>query len=518
MYINKSKNDKVIIGFCLTGICLFLTLIFIANFFHFNFAMESDVASEAILSEQIWISKKVIPDAWYSSTEARIISTPNIGALFYGISKDMSFAMGAACCVMTLSILGSAFWFFKNVADNVRCSSCLGTYLLLALPFNISYLKLVYLYAGYYAICIIVLFFTLATYGKVLRSSEIDKWGMGISVVLALGLGLQGMRGILVLYAPLLGIEIIRRLRNVLHRCKTNRADTLISIWVIVLLCASYLGTCFPFSVGQDISKNLRKGFNELFTVVIPDIGKGIGYSEYNFIGKGCVLLLLVLTVIVLIIVLYRLVIGKEITSFEWCYLVICSSPIITALIISFTTAESADRYFFMLMPAMALTIVMVWQKSQRGVKLLLAGYVILLSIVNICQIYVPVLQSDDPPDTEAYEVVSFLEENDCFSAYSTFEHANMMTVLSDGKVRVAPVASVSNMDICKWLSSEEWYPPNVPLRQRTAYIITEEEQESFKDFLVDKSEYIEEVIQIGIYKIYMSDFNFANLGIEYKE
>ena len=515
MYIDKSKKDKVITGLCLTGTFIFLVLIFMTNFFHFNFAMESDVASEAILSEQIWISKKVIPDAWYSSTEARIISTPNIGALFYGISKDMSFAMGAACCVMTLLIIGSGYLFFSKVLDDAKSSVYLGIYLLLALPFDIDYLKLFYLYAGYYSICFIALFFTLTIYGKVLKDSEIDKWGMGIATILALGLGFQGMRGILVLYAPLFGIEIIRRLHNIIYRCKTNKADTWITTWVITLLCVSYLGTCFPFSVGQDISKNFRKGFSKLFTVVIPDIGKGIGFEEYNLLGKGCVVLLLILTVAMLIMVLGRLLRGKEITSFEWCYLVICSSPVVTALIIAFTTADSADRYFFMLMPAMVLTIVMLWQKSRRGVKLLLTGCVMLLSIINVCQIYVPILQSEEPPDIDAYRVVNFLEENDCSCAYSTFEHANMMTMLSDGKVRVAPVATMSEMDICKWLSSEEWYPPNVPYKQRTAYIVTEAEQEAFEEFLIDKVECIEKVTQIGVYRIYMSDFNYSNLGIE---
>lgn len=122
MHMNKVKSEKLIMTILLAGIILFLILIFEINFFHFNYAMEADVASEAILCEQIWSGKKIIPDTWYSSTEARIISTPNIGALFYGISKDMSFAMGAACCVMTLLILGSAFYFFYNVAGDLKYS------------------------------------------------------------------------------------------------------------------------------------------------------------------------------------------------------------------------------------------------------------------------------------------------------------------------------------------------------------------------------------------------------------
>ena len=42
------------------------------------------------------------------------------------------------------------------------------------------------------------------------------------------------------------------------------------------------------------------------------------------------------------------------------------------------------------------------------------------------------------PDKSESYEVVRFLEENNFPISYSTFENANMMTVLANGKVRVA--------------------------------------------------------------------------------
>lgn len=387
--------------------------------------------------------------------------------------------------------------------------------MLLALPFNINYLKLLYLYAGYYAICTVALLFTLGIYGKLLKESKIYPGIMLMSALLALGLGFQGMRGILVLYGPLFGIEIFRRLHCLLRKIKVDKTDIMITIWVIGLLFISYLGTLFPFSVGQQLSRNIRKGFKKLFTVVIPDMGKCVGIDQYNLIGKICVALLLVLTAVMLIKVLYRLFTTKNITPFEWCYLVVCSSPIVTALIVSFTTADSADRYYFMLMFAMAFSVLLLWKKSHVSVKILLLGVIMILSVTNIYQIYVPALKSAEPPETDAYRVVRFLEENEYLTAYATFENANMMTVLSDGKVRVAPVASVSQMDICKWLSSEEWYPPNVSCWQRTAYIVTEAEQEQFHIFLRDKENSIEEIKQIGKYKIYISDFNYANLGAE---
>lgn len=514
MYKSMVKSKKFIIFILSVGIVLFLALIFAANLFHFNYAMESDAASEAILCVEIWKSKEIVPSTWYPSTEARIISTPNLGALFYGISKNMSFAMGAACCVMTLLVLCSLFYFFKSL-KLPRHIVFGGGYLFLALPAGVNALKLLYLYAGYYAICVIILFFTLGVYGKLLKVRKIV-WGeLTVAVLMALGLGFQGMRGLLVIYAPLFGIELIRKLYCLHRKMKFDKTENVITVWTVILLSVNYLGTAFPFSVGQNISKNIRRGFSKLLTVVIPDIGKSVGIYQYNYMGKICVILLLVLTAIMCVNILYRILTAKDITPVEWCYLVVCSSPVITALIVSFTTVESSERYYFMLVFAMALTVILLGQKGGIGIKLVLLGAVIILSVTNIYQIYVPILKSEEPVDTEAYRVVSFLEENDCFAAYATFENANMMTVLSNGRVRVAPVASLSQMDICKWLSSKDWYPPNVPLGQRTAYIVTEAEQQEFLVFLNDKAENVKEMKQIGKYKIFISDFNYANLGID---
>lgn len=95
--------------------------------------------------------------------------------------------------------------------------------------------------------------------------------------------------------------------------------------------------------------------------------------------------------------------------------------------------------------------------------------------------------------------------------AYATFENANSMTVIADGKVQVVPVASVDKMDICKWLSSSEWYVPAKPYHSTTAYVITESEMEEFEQFLEGKEETVSKVGQIGKFSIYVSEYNYSN-------
>ena len=94
---------------------------------------------------------------------------------------------------------------------------------------------------------------------------------------------------------------------------------------------------------------------------------------------------------------------------------------------------------------------------------------------------------------------------------YYTFENANSMTLISNGRVQVAPVASTARMDICKWLSSSEWYVPVQPYHSMTAYVITENEMEEFRQFLKEKEETVSKAGQIGKFNIYVSEYNYSN-------
>lgn len=102
--MKKFLSGKIRIWICSLGILIFLTLICLANIFHYNFRMNADIASEALLGQLIWDSGQWIPESWYSSTEVRIIGTANLSALFYGITGNLGLSMGLACVSAALLI------------------------------------------------------------------------------------------------------------------------------------------------------------------------------------------------------------------------------------------------------------------------------------------------------------------------------------------------------------------------------------------------------------------------------
>lgn len=505
----SDRKKKIVENTLLTGgILVFLAFIIATNLFHFNYYMNADLASDAILAKLIWDSKEIIPHTWYIAAETRIICTPNLAALFYGITHNMILSMGLACSSMTLFIAAS-IWYMGRKAG--LCKNAVGVFVFLglALFINMSILELLYLFASYYAIHVVIFFITLGIYVKSIKEGKTD-WKNVICILLALLLGMQGVRGILVIYGPLFGIETIRNIYGIYCRTKVTKRERMITAWVCTLLIVSFIGSCLPFSTGQTISRNIRNGLSKLFSVVIPHMGRTIGFYKANMFQKTCLLVLICLVLYLLISLIYRMVKRQTIEAVEWAFLVISSSPIVSALIVAFTTFESSERYYFFMIYTMAFAVAIVWDKMRKSWKRISGLLIAVLAVINIYTIYLPVMKSEEPPESAAYQVGKWLEENEYYTAYAAFDHANTITVLTNGKVRVAAVASVDKMDICKWMSSTDWYVPNVPFEERTAYVITESEVEEFAQFLKEHDEDVKFDVQIDKYLIYTSNYNFS--------
>lgn len=87
----KTKTASEIL--LLAGVVIAFGLIAYTNLFRYCYKMNSDIAAEALLARLIWESKEWVPESWYASTELRLFGTPDLAAVFYGMTGNMSLSM-----------------------------------------------------------------------------------------------------------------------------------------------------------------------------------------------------------------------------------------------------------------------------------------------------------------------------------------------------------------------------------------------------------------------------------------
>lgn len=289
------KAAKAYEVFLFSAILIITGFILYTNLFHYCYKMNADIASEAVLARHIWESGEAFPKSWIPSTEYRILSSANLAALFYGLFRNMALAMGCACSVLTFGILGSLF-FFVSQFTFCREEKLLFILLCLTLPNHFIMLELFYLFGSYYAVHTILLFLTLGIYVRLMNGARVHRFCLALLAFFSFVIGLQGLRGILVLNVPLFATEMARQI-YLWYDKSWEKRDGLIAGWCSLLLIAGYAGTFAPYSVGQETSRNIRKGVVKLWETVLPQVFEAIGFADVKGIIR-VVLLFLLLTAI----------------------------------------------------------------------------------------------------------------------------------------------------------------------------------------------------------------------------
>lgn len=553
-------KDKLSRAILILPLAIAILIIVGANIFRFYHNFNADIASEAVLARVVWETKSLIPDGWYPSSETRIIGTPNLASVFYGLTGSMSLAMGIACSIIALLIVASAQYMMRKWGSSLF-GGVVASLLLIMMPANDTITELWLLRACYYGNCVIILLITMGIYGDIVRNRTVrwDQWL--ISILLAVGIGLQGMRGILVIYGPLVVVEGCRFLLNLIRgkkgalipdssagqmanppQVKTGLLSKAgISLlgpaWVLSLAVASYLATKAPFSTGQGLDLDLGNGLDKLIHSVFPNVIYCIGISGDSLISS----IWIVACLIVMIVVVIRLIMLRDNRVILLLFGLLSMG--MTCGCVAFTTSGDTCRYYFMLIISMAVAIGYFWdgiktysnsdmiygdtrvQKiSTQGISIqdnvvklnivtetIALILVIMIFVTRLFDYYVPLFKDNQYLYSSEYQVAQYLANKGIDRACATFERANSISVYSDGQVNVRTVSSMSDMNICYWLNYAGDFPDTVPYEAPTAYIVTEGERDGFISFTesVD-GEFVLDT-EIGGYSIYLSDLDYAD-------
>lgn len=494
-------------------ICIFLLGAAFAyiNLVQYKSGLNADVAAEGLVARVMWESKEWLPKEWYWGNELRIISTPNIAALFYGMTKSMCLSMGISCVIAGIFVVGSAYYLCR-VLDFSVTQKLLLLFLIMMLPNSKVQIELMYIYAGYYAFHVGTYFLTLAIYLRLLKKKTVSKAVIAVVSLLHFLIGMQGVRGLLMITGPLMAVEVVRRIYIWWCTKEWKGRENLITGFVLVLNVLEYLGGKFPKSVGYPLSRNIRKAPQKLFGVVLPDFFKTLDWGNISTKEKIVFAVCLSLIVCLAIYIVVKGIRKKGISQEEWIFMNFFVSLFLTTAALTFTTVESSSRYFLVVYFAMAMGLSMLIGQEKRILNIGVCLAIAVLFMGNYNRVYYPMLTDKSYEEEGWGQIGEYLIQEGYECAYADFERANTITVYMDGEIQVSAVNSFSEMDVCKCLSSRKWYVPNVPKESKTAYIVSNYKMPEMEEFLKKHPEDVEFKTKIGIYSIYGSDYNYSVL------
>lgn len=495
-----------------------LLVLIYANLAHYTAHLDADYASEAILAREIALNHLSTPETWYGSTETRIIYPANLAAIFYLITGNMNLSMGIACSVYAIVLIGCMYAFYHRIG--LRGAALWSAVML---PFILTVnqhdaLQMYVLYAGYYLPVIATTFLTLTFYVEYLQKGTIKPYKMVIVAILAVVLGLQGMRGVLMVYIPLLLAEVIRQAIRLLRERKVHILNEYPWLLLTTIMCVLSYGIAKHYATGMtETGRNIRKGFQKLATEVIP-VTMELLRPGVNMVYGICVVLILLTGIVVVIVTVFR----NEATS--WPLLALFLSPVTMMLAMAFTTSEVSARYMVYLFFVAAAGIGILLQHIDVPVSTATANPfttlfiaitpILLAALLALRFNYHALIKNDSSQDSSYMHVAEWMIENGYDKGYATFDHANPITVISNGAVQVCAVSDMYDLEGAKWLTNATWYPPYTGRKGPAVIITTPSSEPDFKTLLEEQSEIIViERIEVDGFILYATKEDYVAWG-----
>ena len=522
--MNRLSN-KIALGLTLLLTVIILLIYTEANVNHFTRYMEADAASSTLQVPLLYENGFRMPDTWCISTENFIICPQNLGAFLYPLTgKNMNLSMGLACSLMMLILIAAIVLYLRKLKMNFLQIAITVLLTLTTASFNGEAHKMLFLYAGYYTVHYIITFIILIAYVSALEENRLSLPLTLFTILLAIIGGMQGMHISLFCLAPLCGTELLRRL--FLYIKKDHSANNLITVWIVSLFVIAFGITEFTATYGLNPRRNIRHSLEKFMQTVFPELSRILNFDAHP-IWSSLLLLVSVCGYILATVLFIRSRATKSQASSNaeesslripclrfWGTLPIVMSFFATVFLTTFTTAQTASRYFVMLVFIMSIgyslcTELLCLRGFQKHMWIVVIP-VILYSLIYTEDSYRHFIKDDPTQTKNYYEVASWMIEHDYEYGYSTFEHANTTTVYSNGGVKVRALDNMYDLKGCKWLTDSRWYPPVKSADGITCYIFSEARRDEFERFLSEKNPKIIEHTTIQDFEIYALDRDYS--------
>jgi hypothetical protein len=434
--------------------------------------VDSDLASEMILSDLLNKEGTIISHNWFYSTELKVVNLQwfyRLGLLIFPNDWHLARAFGMA---ITLALFAAAMLFFVKCAGLGRAGLWMvGT---LLWPFGQHYLVYA-IYGGYY---LVYTFFYMLVLALVLRSLNADKKHCALQWVLACVItavaGMNGVKQLMVFHAPLcLAAAILLVLA--LHSCgKTDWKAALDACRKEVRLFAASLVTAVAAAAGYFVSNAVLsrmydfKSYNfivwnrdeDWFTLdrILMDFFHEFGYENgsgvFHFGGIAAAVGLLLGCWMFFCIV--RLLLRLDKLERNDKLLVLLLVAMLAVCGVAYTYFHEYYLYFWLMNMPVAIAVMAVEIKTEDfhilGARQLLG--VGLAACFTLCAVSTVRQEQEHPylAHKGLNTAAEWLVDNGYTQGYSTFWNGNAMTELTSGKLEVWTLQSLDRDDVPNWL------------------------------------------------------------------
>lgn len=434
--------------------------------------VDSDLASEMILSDLLNREGTIISHNWFYSTELKVVNLQwfyRLGLLIFPNDWHLARTFGMA---ITLALFAAAMLFFVKCAGLGRAGLWMvGT---LLWPFGQHYLVYA-IYGGYY---LVYTFFYMLVLALVLRSLNADKKHCALQWVLACVItavaGMNGVKQLMVFHAPLcLAAAILLVLA--LHSCgKTDWKAALDVCRKEVRLLVASLVTAVAAAAGYFVSNAVLsrmydfKSYNfivwnrdeDWFTLdrILMDFFHEFGYENgsgvFHFGGIAAAVGLLLGCWMFFCIV--RLLLRLDKLERNDKLLVLLLVAMLAVCGVAYTYFHEYYLYFWLMNMPVAIAVMAVEIKTEDfhilGARQLLG--VGLAVCFTLCAVSTVRQEQEHPylAHKGLNTAAEWLVDNGYTQGYSTFWNGNAMTELTSGKLEVWTLQSLDRDDVPNWL------------------------------------------------------------------
>ena len=434
--------------------------------------VDSDLASEMILSDLLNKEGTIISHNWFYSTELKVVNLQwfyRLGLLIFPNDWHLARTFGMA---ITLALFAAAMLFFVKCAGLGRTGLWMvGT---LLWPFGQHYLVYA-IYGGYY---LVYTFFYMLVLALVLRSLNADKKHCALQWVLACVItavaGMNGVKKLMVFHAPLcLAAAILLVLA--LHSCgKTNWKAALDACCKEVRLLVASLVTAVAAAAGYFVSNAVLsrmydfKSYNfivwnrdeDWFTLdrILMDFFHEFGYENgsgvFHFGGIAAAVGLLLGCWMFFCIV--RLLLRLDKLERNDKLLVLLLVAMLAVCGVAYTYFHEYYLYFWLMNMPVAIAVMAVEIKTE-GFHILGARQLLgvgLAACFTLCAVSTVRQEQEHPylAHKGLNTAAEWLVDNGYTQGYSTFWNGNAMTELTSGKLEVWTLQSLDRDDVPNWL------------------------------------------------------------------